>query len=398
MIVDTEVIRAESHAEIGALLQSQASVIIDRWCRKAPQEMEAAARVHHEALRDDLPAFLVAMGEALAGTAAEPGKASCVSATEHGQQRWENGWSVTDLVRDYQLIRLVVLEYLEENLGRSLRYREVMAVGVFLDDSVAASVQRYVAHRDEEGQRVEREKIAVLEDVARRKDEFLAVLGHELRNPLAPIRTSVQVMRMLVGPAPTPFLKPLDVLDRQTGQLVRLADDLLDLSRIGRGELELRKTTVDLRTILDAALQMSSALVLERDHHVEFVMAETPIEMVADPERMVQIVGNLLNNAARYTEPGGRIRMSATVEDDSVCIRVSDTGIGIAPGMLLQVFEIFEQVDSTGRGRDGLGVGLALVKRLVGQHGGTVTAHSAGLGCGTEFVVLLPAPPVPPID
>lgn len=391
MNLDTEVIRAEPHVEIGGLLQRNAAGIVERWCGVARDAEAAAQRVHHEVLRDEFGAFLQAIGSALKDVGNSSTSAHFRLAREHGDQRWQNGWSLTEVVRDYQLMRLVVLEFLEENLGRPLYYREGMAVGVFIDDAIAASISRYVKHRDEHIHAVERERTETVASLSRRKDEFLAILGHELRNPLAPISNCAAVIRKLVGNAHPAVITSLDVLDRQSRQLVRLVDDILDLARISRGEFELRKETFDLRTAIDQAVQIIEPLVKERGHQVQIAMPATALHLNADPHRMTQIAANLLNNAAKYTEPGGNISLTVENRDEAAVIRVRDNGIGIAPEMLSEVFELFARVEQQeASGRDGLGIGLALVQRLVQQHGGTITAASGGLGQGAEFVVTLP--------
>ena len=398
MKIDTQAVRAEPHVEIGTLLQDNADEIVDRWCLVAREEGAAAKRAHHVILRDELPDFLRGMGRALKRAGLAEAEPQCKVAKEHGTQRWDSGWSLAELVRDYQFMRVVVLEFLEEHLRRPLYYREAMAVGVFIDDAIAASITRYVAHRDAHIEQAERERIESLKDLSRRKDEFLAILGHELRNPLAPIRNSLTVLRKLVASDHPAVATSLDVLDRQSQQLGRLVDDLLDLARISRGEFELRKAPIDLRAPVEQALQMTEELVAKRGHTLHKSISTEPLPLEADAQRVAQIAANLLNNAAKYTEPGGNIWLTVAREADAAVIRVRDDGIGIAPEMLLQVFELFARVDgSPASGRDGLGIGLALVQRLVGQHGGVITAHSEGVGRGTEFVVRLPvAPPAAP--
>jgi signal transduction histidine kinase len=390
MNIDTELIRSEPHVEIGSALQRNTKSIVDRWCRLAQDKQPSAQRVHYAVLRDDLPAFLEAMAHALRneGGDAEPHR----KAKEHGSQRWESGWSVSEVVRDYQLLRLVILESLEENLARPLYNRESMAVGVFIDDAIAASIARYVADRDDHLSRLERERVQALADLGRRKDEFLAILGHELRNPLAPIRNSIAILKkLLVTPHPA-VASSIDVLDRQSDQLCRLVDDLLDLARISRGEFELRKTRFDVRTAIDQALQTTEPLIVSRGHRVEVRLPGVPLYVEADPNRICQVIANLLSNAAKYTQPGGIIRLAVGADGADIVIRVRDSGIGIAPEMLSRVFELFARVDQPQPGGlDGLGIGLALVQRLVQQHGGTITAHSAGLDEGAEFIVRLPA-------
>ena len=390
MNIATEAVRAEPHAEIGNLLQRHAHAIIDRWCEVARDEQRAAQRAHHVILRDELPAFLDAIGRALKASGT-PDSAPLRSAKEHGDQRWDNGWSLTDLVRDYQLLRLVILDFLEDNLGRPLYYREGMAVGVLIDDAIAASIGRYVAHRDEALRLTERERATALEDLSRRKDEFLAILGHELRNPLAPIRNSLAVLRKVVASDHPAVATSLDVLDRQSQQLGRLVDDLLDIARISRGEFELRKSRIDLRAPVEQALNMTEDLVRSRGHTLHLSLSEAPLHLEADAQRIAQIVANLLTNAAKYTEPGGNIWLTVAREEHGAVIRVRDDGIGIVSDMLARVFELFARADqSHATGREGLGIGLALVQRLVHQHGGTISARSEGLGHGAEFVVRLP--------
>lgn len=390
MNIDTEVIRAESHVEIASVLQRNARSIVDRWCRLAQDNQPSAQRVHYAVLRDELPPFLEAMGRALEAEG-RPGAEPFRQAKEHGTQRWENGWSLAELVRDYQLLRLVVLESLEENLERPLYYRESMAIGVFIDDAVAASVSRYVAARDDELRTAERERVQAIADLSRRKDEFLAILGHELRNPLAPIRNSVAILRKVLASPHPAVASSIDVLDRQSDHLRRLVDDLLDLARISRGEFELRKTRFDVRNAVEQALQVTESLMASRNHRLEAALPAAPLYLEADSNRITQVVANLLTNAAKYTKPGGMIRLAVTPDAGDIVIRVKDDGIGIAPEMLSRVFELFARVDQPqSAGADGLGIGLTLVQRLVQQHGGSITAHSEGLGRGAEFVVRLP--------
>jgi signal transduction histidine kinase/CheY-like chemotaxis protein len=233
------------------------------------------------------------------------------------------------------------------------------------------------------------------QEAVRRRDEFLAMLAHELRNPLAPILHAVQVMRLAPADSPT-APKTREVVERQARHMARLIDDLLDISRITRGKIEIRKERVDLSAVVAGAVQTCSPLMESRGHRLEVSLPPEPLLLEADPTRLEQVIANLLNNAAKYTEPGGHIRLSATGEDDQVVIRVRDTGIGIAPEMQAQVFEPFAQVDqSLERAQGGLGIGLTLVRGLVERHGGTVQVVSGGLGQGSEFVVRLPRGAVP---
>jgi PAS domain S-box-containing protein len=225
----------------------------------------------------------------------------------------------------------------------------------------------------------------------RRKDEFLATLAHELRNPLAPIRTGLQVLAR--GPADaSASIAIREMMERQLSQLVRLIDDLLDVSRISSGKLVLQRGRVDLRNAIELALEASSPFV-EAGHHA--LRADWPEEAVwvnGDTSRLAQVVSNLINNAAKYTPDGGNIVLSLDREGDVALIRVSDNGAGIPPEMLTEVFEMFTQVNRTlDRAQGGLGIGLTLVRRLVELHGGRVSALSAGLGEGSSFTIRLPA-------
>ncbi|MBK7973908.1 MAG: PAS domain S-box protein [Deltaproteobacteria bacterium] len=233
--------------------------------------------------------------------------------------------------------------------------------------------------------------LAELKESDRRKDEFLAVLAHELRNPLAPIRNATQVLRAKAPPIPE-LLWARDVIDRQVSQLTRLVDDLLDVSRIAQGKLELRKQRVALSTVVNDAVEAVRPLVAKWGHQLTVDIPSETVLVEGDASRLAQVLLNLLDNAAKYTDQGGSIRLSAKREGDEVVIRVADNGIGIPPDMLRRIFEMFMQVDrSLERTREGLGIGLTLVERLVALHGGTISANSAGPGTGTEFVVRLPA-------
>ena len=236
-----------------------------------------------------------------------------------------------------------------------------------------------------------RGRLEALRNADRQKDEFLAVLSHELRNPLAPIRNALHILR-LAGADEQTRTRVVDTMERQVGNVIRLVDDLLELSRINEGRIELRKERVKLTAVLRSALEASAQLVEAAGH--ELIVSE-PAEQVllyADPVRLIQVIANLLNNAAKYTENGGKITLRARAEGNEAVISVQDTGIGIPPEMLSRIFEMFVQVDaSQARSRQGLGIGLTLVKRLVEMHGGTVEARSAGLGKGSDFVVRLPA-------
>nr|MCU0952730.1 CHASE domain-containing protein [Burkholderiaceae bacterium] len=227
-----------------------------------------------------------------------------------------------------------------------------------------------------------------LRDNDRRKDEFLATLAHELRNPLAPIRTSLEIIRSAPG---SPYAtKARDVAERQTVHMVRLIDDLLDISRITRGTIVLQREPVRIAAAIDAALETSMPHVRARGHEVELQPIDPAWTVTGDAARLAQIFSNLLNNAANYTEPGGRITIRASRERATVHVSVCDTGIGIAPEMLPRIFDMFMQASRSRHRGGGLGLGLTLVRQLVELHGGSISAHSDGPGHGSEFKVCLP--------
>lgn len=229
-----------------------------------------------------------------------------------------------------------------------------------------------------------------LREADRRKDEFLSTLGHELRNPLAPILNALEIIR-LSGNNPDAVAHQRERLERQVRQMVRLVDDLLDVSRVTTGKLRLNPEPIILQDVFDAALDISRPLIEKARLVLKVQLPSEPVELLGDRVRLAQVFSNLLNNAAKYTEPGGRVTVTASRTDGGVVVAVRDTGVGIAPEVLPRVFELFTQVDrNLNRSQGGLGVGLALVRRFVELHGGTVSARSDGLGKGAEFTVELP--------
>jgi len=224
----------------------------------------------------------------------------------------------------------------------------------------------------------------------RRKNEFLAMLAHELRNPLAPIRNAVEILRH--GEITSDNLHWVqDVIDRQVQQLVRLVDDLLDISRITRGKIKVRSEPIEVNEIVQRAIEMSRPLVESREQVLHANIARDEMIVGGDPIRLVQVIGNLLNNASKYTEKGGEIWVTTVSDGDRIKIRVRDSGVGIPANMLRAIFDLFMQVDhSLDRSQGGLGIGLTLVRSLVQMHGGEVEAFSPGANQGSEFVVTLP--------
>ena len=267
--------------------------------------------------------------------------------------------------------------------------------GAFTEDDEAILVQlAHMASVALENARLYEE----LREGDRRKDEFLATLAHELRNPLAPIRNSLQVMR-LAGTDRSTMDDSRAMIERQVQQMVRLVDDLLDISRISRGKMELRRERVELAAAVAGAVETSRPLIDRMGHTLTVTLPARPVHLHADLTRLAQVFLNLLNNAAKYSEPGGRIALTAECEGETVVVRVIDTGIGIPADMLPRIFEIFTQVDrSLERSQGGLGIGLTLVKRLTELHGGEIIARSDGPGRGSEFTVRLPILPESDIE
>jgi signal transduction histidine kinase len=263
-------------------------------------------------------------------------------------------------------------------LERAIRY-------TLAQHTAAIELERKVKERTEELATANE----ALQEVNRRKDEFLSTLGHELRNPLAPILNALEIMR-LAGDKFETIGRQRERLERQVGQMVRLVDDLLDVSRITTGKLRLTSEPLTLQEILTATLEISRIHLEKARLKFTTDIPADPIPLIGDRIRLTQAFSNLLNNAAKYTEPGGRVSLSVSLTRDRVAIRVRDTGVGIPRDVLPRVFELFTQVDRTlNRSQGGLGVGLALVRRLVELHGGTVSAQSDGPGKGTEFTVEL---------
>lgn len=230
-----------------------------------------------------------------------------------------------------------------------------------------------------------------LEIADRQKDEFLAMLAHELRNPLAPVRNASEILARTFAEEPRAQV-PIDIIKRQTAHLTRLVDDLLDVSRITQGRIELQSSTIDIATVIAQAVEMAEPHVRARQHTLS-ITAPTfqPLYVSGDPARLVQCVGNILSNATKYMEPGGQIRLETRAEGASAVIEITDTGAGIPPALLPRVFDLFVQSDrALDRAQGGLGIGLTIVKRLVEMHGGQVSARSPGLGQGSTFQIRLP--------
>jgi two-component system, sensor histidine kinase len=289
-----------------------------------------------------------------------------------------SGWLQSAITMPILEVARVAREVMSQR-DYSLRARKTT------DDEIGQLVDSFNAMLAESGRRAQE-----LRDADQRKDEFLATLAHELRNPLAPLRNALEILRVKdLDPASAE--KARQMMQRQLAQMVRLVDDLLDVSRITTGKLAVRKEPLELQAAIHDAIETVRPLVELRRHTLDLSLPSEPVVVQGDRTRLAQVFSNLLNNAAKYTEPGGRLWLSLATEGQEAVVRVRDSGIGLDAGSLTSIFDMFVQVDrSLERTHAGLGVGLTLAKRLVALHGGSIAASSAGKGLGTELEVRLP--------
>ena len=286
---------------------------------------------------------------------------------------------------DQEAMRAGAADYLEKAgltptlLERAIRY-------ALQQHRYEAQLEREVRERTDELAKAN----AALREEDRRKNDFIAMLAHELRNPLAPIRNALEIMRLTADDAAA-VERGRAIMERQVGQMVRLIDDLLDVSRITTGKLRVHPEPVALGAVIESAVETSRPVLERAKLTFQLCSSDRPITIRADRVRLAQVFSNLLNNAAKYTLEGGTVSLIVAQEGSYAVIRVCDTGVGIPADVLPRVFELFTQVDRTlNRSQGGLGIGLALVHRIVELHDGTVAAHSDGLGRGAEFTVRLP--------
>ncbi|MGE0331777.1 MAG: ATP-binding protein [Ramlibacter sp.] len=266
-------------------------------------------------------------------------------------------------------------------------YRQIEARGIPLFNDAGALTEWVGTCKDVDDQKRAEEALHAAD---RQKDAFIATVAHELRNPLAPIRNAVHIL-MRKGREDLQLVWTREVIDRQVAQMARLLDDLMDVSRIRENKIELRKSRVTLDSILDSAIEVSRPLLEQKGHHLELSIVKGAVYVQADPHRLSQVFSNLLNNAAKYTPPGGRISLSVRTEPHRAVVTIKDTGIGISAEMLPKIFEMFTQARNTpNRAEGGLGIGLSLAKSLIELHGGSIEVRSEGLGSGSEFIAFVP--------
>jgi signal transduction histidine kinase len=312
-----------------------------------------------------------------------------------------DGFELAELMRGTERTRRVPIIFLTAgNADRQRRFRGYEAGAVdFLHKPIEADILRSKAdvffelyrHQQQVAKQRDELKLATeaLKDADRRKDEFLATLAHELRNPLAPIGNGLKVLRM--SPDEDVAHQVQEMMERQLNHLVRLIDDLLDVSRVSQGKIDLRKEQITVQAALQAAIEASRQIIEERKHTLTLQVPDEPLWLNADLTRMAQIISNLLNNSAKYTPEGGKILLSIRQANNEIIISVSDNGLGISRDMLPKIFDLFTQVDvNLERTQGGLGIGLSLVKRLVEMHGGTIHAESKGINYGSTFIIRIP--------
>jgi signal transduction histidine kinase len=312
-----------------------------------------------------------------------------------------NGYELAELMRGNERTRRVPIIFVTAgNADSQRRFRGYEAGAVdFIHKPIEADILRSKAdvffelYRQRQQIAIQRDELKAhadaLEEADRRKDEFLATLAHELRNPLAPLRHGLDILRR--RPNSDDAVEIREVMDRQLGHLVRLIDDLLDVSRVRQGKIELRKEKIQAGDVIRSALESSRPLIDSAGHSLTIDISPEPIWLDADMTRLAQVVGNLLNNAAKYTPEGGHIDLSLRTDGHDAVIAVSDNGLGIPADMQSEVFELFAQVENhSDRAGGGLGIGLALVKQLVAMHDGSVSAESAGPGQGSVFTIRIP--------
>ncbi|WP_168219158.1 ATP-binding response regulator [Limnoglobus roseus] len=363
--------------------------MVAHWAERAKADQPTAARVHHDVLIDHMPVFLWELGRTLADDG-QPSTQVERAAEVHGDQRWETGWSLGEVVRDYQILRVVLVEYLEQDLNRPLASRESMVLSVAIDDAISASVSAYSSSL------VKAVELVTPTPAADARPEelltILGLLGHELRNPLAPLGNGLQLLKVAAA-SPAQLEKTRLLMERQFNVMTRLVDDMMDVPRLARGKLSLQRDRLDLTALVRECAEDRREALKGAGIRLAVDLPEAPTWTSGDGTRLAQAIGNLLTNAQKFTDHGGEVRVQLVVDEGRriAVVRVRDTGIGIEPTFLPKVFESFMQAErSVNRSRGGLGLGLALVKGIVEHHGGTVRALSDGVGKGAEFVLDLP--------
>lgn len=377
-------IRNEPHSVVGDLIETSVPNVIARWLERVKEDQPKATRVHHGILVDHLPVFLAKLGHALA-TAGDSENVKR-EASEHGDQRWDNGWSITEVVRDYQILRFVLIEFLECELDRRLGVRESLVLNVMIDDAIAAAVTSFAASQASPGTVASATRSEALELLL----NVLGVVGHEMRNPLSPLATSLEILR-LVTDDPKKIEETRQMMARQVQILNRLVEDLMDLPRLARGKMSIVRERIDLASLVKACAEDRRGFLEEAGISLTTDVPSVPAWTHGDRTRLTQAFGNLLGNAQKFTDRGGKVEVALTIQESKwALISIRDTGLGIDKNFLPKIFEAYTQADQLSSNRGGLGLGLALVRGVVELHGGSVVVASEGLGKGATFTVKLP--------
>jgi signal transduction histidine kinase/CheY-like chemotaxis protein len=395
-----------SHADLASYLTTSRPRVMDRWRERVRRESHHAARrltLTQDQLDDHLPSLIEKLADALrvhATPAVEPEGAA------HGRQRRMLGYTIPEILWEFRLFRQVLMDAVREHSvtrGEAMSEQEIDAAREcildVIDRSVTASAERYVAETEAERNaaaqalqdrtRQLEERSAALEEADKQKNHFLAMLSHELRNPIAPIVTAAHLLKQ--AQLPPRFERAREIIARQARYQARLLDDLLEVNRIILGKVELHKQPVDVRDAVRQAAESCAAAIEAKQIDFELSVPHESIVVDADPTRLVQVVTNILTNAVKFTPHRGCVSLSVVAQDEQTAIRVRDNGIGIEPALIPRMFEMFAQADtSLDRTSGGLGIGLALAKYLVEAHEGSIEAHSQGLGEGALFVIRLP--------
>jgi signal transduction histidine kinase/CheY-like chemotaxis protein len=355
-------------------------------------------------LRNHVPELLKELADWLQTEEPPGAEAVRLAAVVHAADRLKNGFELKQFIHEVRLLRNPILLLLlgkesaqQQNDGKAgmpVRVIELARLNAGLDFAIADSVEWFVAERERQLVAAANREAELARQSDQRKSDFLAVLSHELRNPLAPIVNGLAVLDR-AEPGSEPAARARQVIHRQTRHLTNLVDDLLDSTRLSRGKVELHREYFELRDLARITFDDHREIFQQRGVSISLEVAPGPVPMYADPTRIAQVLSNLMQNAAKFTPRGGRVSVAIHAEDGHALLRVRDTGTGMEPEVVARVFEAFVQgPQDIARQHGGLGLGLALVKGFVELHGGSVSAYSAGVGRGSEFLVKLPLAPM----
>jgi len=373
-------------------IESEAESILEAWEDFARAQTPAACNMDDEELRNDAAKMLRIISSDLRTDQSEAERLEKSHGDEpgehndagHGSARFASKFTIEQLVAEYRALRSSVLHLWAKRLPLSsvVDIRDIIRFDEALDQLLAASVFSFASAKSDSENREQKNR-----------NEFLAMLGHELRNPLAPISSAAKVLKLKKRDAHL-VENVSDVISRQVAHMMSLVDDLLDMSRVKRGIIEIKLEVIDLRLAIRDAIEQVTPQIDARHQELSVELPEKPAAVQADKKRIVQIITNLLANAAKYTHDGGHLRLTVTQRDEEVIVAVEDDGQGMSPDFVPRAFDLFTQASRTpDRHEGGLGLGLALVKNLVEMHGGRVDCRSDGLGKGSTFVVRLPRLP-----